>query len=87
MFNLKQLLDDHANLLDEYTYARVNLMSVLVTKKQTLSEKNLQNNMDVRELQLIPVKEEEEFEGGDITFESVDQIVVTQLDTIESNHS
>ena len=39
----------------------------------------------VRELQLIPIKEEEEFEGGEIQFESVDQIVLAQLDTIESN--
>ena len=40
---------------------------------------------NVRELQLIPIKEEEEFEGGEIQFESVDQIVLAQLDTIESN--
>ena len=39
---------------------------------------------NVRELQLIPIKEEEEFEGGEIQFESVDQIVLAQLDTIES---
>jgi hypothetical protein len=41
---------------------------------------------NVRELQLIAVKEEQdEFEGGEIKFESVDQIVITQLETIESN--
>jgi hypothetical protein len=40
---------------------------------------------NVRELQLIPIKEEEEYEGGEITFESVDQIVIQQLETIESN--
>ena len=35
---------------------------------------------------LIPIKEEEEvFEGGEIQFESVDQIVIQQLETIESN--
>ena len=34
---------------------------------------------------LEEIAEEEEFEGGEIEFESVDQIVVTQLDTIESN--
>ena len=40
----------------------------------------------VRELQLLPVKEEEEaYEGGEIKFESVDQIVISQLETIESN--
>ena len=30
------------------------------------------------------LKEEEEFEGGEIEFESVDQIVIQQLETIES---
>ena len=37
-------------------------------------------------MQLIPIKEEEEaYEGGEIKFESVDQIVITQLETIDSN--
>ena len=41
---------------------------------------------NVRELQLIPIKEEEEqFEGSEIKFESVDQIVLQQLETIDSN--
>ena len=40
----------------------------------------------MRELQLIPIKEEEqEFEGSEIKFESVDQIVIQQLETIESS--
>ena len=39
-----------------------------------------------REIQLVPVKEvEEEYEAGEIHFESVEQIVVSQLQTIESN--
>ena len=39
----------------------------------------------VRELQLIPIKEEEEaFEGTEVQFESVDQIVISQLETIDS---
>ena len=34
----------------------------------------------------MQVKEEqEEFEGGEIEFESVDAIVISQLDTIESD--
>jgi hypothetical protein len=39
-----------------------------------------------REIQLVPVKEvEEEYEAGEIHFESVEQIVISQLQTIESN--
>jgi DNA repair exonuclease SbcCD nuclease subunit len=84
-FTLKQLLDDHQNLLDEYTYARVILDVSISYEEANFVREKFAEQYGVRELQLIPVKEEEEFEGGDITFESVDQIVVTQLDTIESN--
>jgi len=39
-----------------------------------------------REIQLVPIKEvEEEYEAGEISFESVEQIVISQLQTIESN--
>jgi hypothetical protein len=85
VFTLKELLDDHQNLLDEYTFARVKLdVSISYEEANFIREKFAQQ-YNVRELQLIPIKEEEEFEGGDITFESVDQIVLQQLDTIESN--
>ena len=48
--------------------------------RETFAEK-----YNVRELQLIVVKEEDEvFDGEEINFESVDQIVISQLETIES---
>ena len=34
---------------------------------------------------LFLLKKKKEYEGGEITFESVDQIVIQQLETIESN--
>ena len=84
-FTLKQLLDNHQNLLDKYTYARVKLDISISYEEATFIKENFMAQYGAREIQLIPVKEEEQFEGGDITFESVDQIVIAQLDTLESN--
>ena len=84
-FTLKQLLDNHQNLLDKYTYARVKLDISISYEEATFIKENFMAQYGAREIQLIPVKEEEQFEGGDFTFESVDQIVIAQLDTLESN--
>jgi len=84
VFTLRQLLDDHQNLLDEYTYARVRLDVSISYEEANFVREKFAEQYGVRELQLIPIKDDEEFEGGDITFESVDQIVITQLETIES---
>jgi hypothetical protein len=85
VFTLKELLDNHQNLLDQYTHARVKLDISISYEEATFIKENFVEQYGVRELQLIPIKEEEQFEGGDIKFESVDQIVVQQLDTLESN--
>ena len=77
--------DNHQNLLDEYTYARVKLDVSISYEEASFIREKFAEQYNVRELQLIPIKEEEEFEGGEIQFESVDQIVLAQLDTIESN--
>ena len=51
----------------------LNLMFLLVMKKQTLIRETFAEKFNVRELQLIPLKEEEEaFEGTEVQFESVD---------------
>ena len=84
VFTLKQLLDNHQTLLDEYTYARVKLDISISYEEANFIREKFAEQYNVRELQLIPIKEEEEYEGGDIVFESVDQIVIQQLETIES---
>ena len=83
-FTLKELLDNHQGLLDEYTYARVKLDISISYEEANFIREKMAEQYNVRELQLIPIKEEEEYEGGEITFESVDQIVIQQLETIES---
>jgi DNA repair exonuclease SbcCD nuclease subunit len=84
-FTLKELLDQHESLLDEYTYARVKLDISISYEEANFIREKFAEQYNVRELQLIPIKEEEEaYEGGEIKFESVDQIVITQLETIDS---
>jgi hypothetical protein len=83
---LSELLDKHAELLDTFTYARVKLDISISYEEANFIREKFAEQYGVRELQLMPIKQEqEEFEGGEITFESVDQIVISQLDTIESN--
>jgi DNA repair exonuclease SbcCD nuclease subunit len=86
VFTLKELLDNHETLLDEYTYARVKLDISISYEEANFIREKFAEQYNVRELQLMPIKEEEEaYEGGEIQFESVDKIVITQLETIESN--
>ena len=82
---LSELLDNHQELLDKYTYARVKLNISISYEEANFIREKMAEQYGVRELQLIPIKEEEEaYEGGEIEFESVDKIVITQLETIES---
>jgi DNA repair exonuclease SbcCD nuclease subunit len=86
VLTLTDLIDNHAVLLDKYTHARVKLNISISYEEANFIREKFAEQYGVRELQLIPVKEEEEeFQGGEIKFESVDQIVIQQLQTIESN--
>jgi len=82
--SLRDLIADPGKYLDEYTYAKVKIDVSISYEEATFIKETFVAQYKVRELQLIPVKEEVEYEGGEITFESVDQIVLSQLDTIES---
>lgn len=86
VISLSELLDNHQTLLDKYTHARVKLNISISYEEANFIKEKFAEQYNVRELQLIQVKEEqEEFQGGEIEFESVDAIVVSQLDTIESD--
>jgi DNA repair exonuclease SbcCD nuclease subunit len=85
-FTLSELLDNHSELLDEYTYAQVMLNINISYEEANFIREKFAEQYHVRDLKLVPVKDElEEQTGGDITFESVDQIVLSQLDTIDSS--
>lgn len=86
VFTLTELLDNHQKLLDQYTYARIKLDISISYEEANFIREKFAEQYNVRELQLMPIKEDQsEFEGGEIKFESVDQIVIQQLQTIESN--
>lgn len=86
VLSLSDLLDKHQELLDSYTYARVKLDIGISYEEANFIKEKFSEQYNVRELQLIPVKEEQEqFEGQDIQFENVDQIVIKQLESIDSN--
>ena len=85
MMGLRELLEDPAKHLDEQTHARIKLDVGISYEEANFIRETFAKQFNVRELQLIPIKEEEEaFEGTEIKFESVDQIVISQLETIES---
>lgn len=85
VIKLSRLIDDHENLLDEYTHARVKLDISISYEEASFIREKFAEQYNVRELHLLPVKEEEEQIGVDISFDSVDQIVIQQLETVESS--
>jgi len=86
MLGLRELLEDPERWLEEQTHARIKIDVNISYEEANFIRETFHEKYKVRDLQLLPVKEEEEaFEGSEITFESVDQIVISQLETIESN--
>ena len=82
---LSELLDKHATLLDEYSHARVLLDIDISYEEATFIKDNFAEQYNVRELQLMRMKEEvQEFDTGEVFFESVDQIVISELETVDS---
>ena len=85
VIKLSELLDNHSTMLDEYTHARVKLDINISYEEASFIREKFAEQYNVRELHLLPIKEEEEQVGVDISFESVDQIVIQQLETVESS--
>lgn len=86
VFTLSEMLDNHATLLDAHTHARVKLNIDITYEEANFIRDHFHQLYNVRELQLIPVKEEHsEFDTGEVRFESVDQIVINQLSNIQSD--
>tara|TARA_B100001287_G_scaffold262865_1_gene253207 strand:- start:1121 stop:1702 length:582 start_codon:yes stop_codon:yes gene_type:complete len=85
MMGLRELLEDPEKHLDDTVHARIKLDVNISYEEANFIRETFAEKYKVRELQLIPIKEEEEaFEGTEVQFESVDQIVISQLETIDS---
>lgn len=87
VFKLSQLLDEPEKYLRDKMHARVNIDLPLSFEEANFIKETFMKQFSLRELMLIPQKEEvgDNAFVGDITFESVDTIVVNQLTTIESD--
>jgi DNA repair exonuclease SbcCD nuclease subunit len=84
--NLSDLIDRHSEILDQYTHCRIKIDIPISYEEANFIRENFSAQYSPRELQLIPIKEQaDDMEGVDINFESVDQTVLNQLDTIESS--
>ena len=84
---LSQLIDDTDNLVKSKTYLRVNIDIPISFEEASFIKETFMTQYDIRELTLIPEKKEAEI-NTDIDvehFESVDQIVASQLTTIQSD--
>jgi len=84
---LTDAIDKHESLFDTQTFARVTIDVDISFEEATYIKEQWVNTYGMRELSLIPGKKEEhatEWTGGEIQFESVDAIVLNQIQAIDS---
>jgi hypothetical protein len=85
--NLAQLIDNPETFLNDRTYARVNLDISISYEEANFIKETMLTQYGARELSLIPHKQELDLNGVQIdsAFESVDQIVMSQIESIDTN--
>jgi hypothetical protein len=73
--------------MDKNTFIRITCDADVSFEEATFLKENWLEEFQLREITLIPAKREEHAQdwSGDVHFESVDQIVLTQLAAIESD--
>lgn len=84
---LSQLIDDPAKYLNESTFAKVTIDIDISYEESNFLKETFQAEYNVRDITFLPAKKEEhakDWEGGEIFFESVDNIVLSQLAVIDS---
>jgi DNA repair exonuclease SbcCD nuclease subunit len=84
---LSKLLEDPDRYLDRNTFAKITVDIDLSFEESNMLKETFQTTHNVRGISFIPPKNEEhsvEWDDGKVEFESVDKIVLTQLDAIES---
>jgi DNA repair exonuclease SbcCD nuclease subunit len=89
IFKLSDVLDHTEQILRPGMHCRVNIDIDLSYEEATFIKETFIDTYQLRELSLIPQKELDIGENimlGNIQFESVDQIVTSQLTTINSEH-
>jgi DNA repair exonuclease SbcCD nuclease subunit len=85
--NLSQLIEAPEKFLDANTFARVTIDIDISYEEANFLKETFLETYKVREINFIPSKKEEhsqDWDGGEILFESVDTIVLNQLTAIDS---
>ena len=87
VMSLAQLIDNPEKYLNDRTYARVNLDISISYGEANFIKETMLTQYGARELSLIPHKQDLDLNGTpiDSAFESVDQIVISQIETIDTN--
>lgn len=87
VYKLSQILDDPDRLLLPRASIRVHLDIDISYEEANYIKETLIPQYGLREMALLPIKftGDAEYAAGDIKFESVDQIIVDQINNIESN--
>jgi len=88
LLTLSQLLDEPHIHLNDKTYARVNIDINISYEEATFIKEEMAKTYNVRELSLIQQRGEvlREDTLGEVKFESVDQIVMSQIQTLDTTH-
>ena len=88
VMSLAQLIDNPETYLNDRTYARVNLDISISYEEANFIKETMLGQYGARELTLIPHKQELDLNGVQVesSFESVDQIVMNQIDSIDTAH-
>lgn len=83
---LSTLLEDPDKYMLAKTYARVSLDIDISYEEANFIKEEFMDKYNLRELNLIPIKTQEHKEDfdGEVNFESVDTIVTSQLEQVES---
>ena len=87
VLKLSKLLDNPKGLLLPKSYIRVNLDIDISYEEANFIKETFYEQYDVREIALIPQKEVDTNydNSAEINFESVDSIVISQLDSVQSD--
>jgi hypothetical protein len=87
VYKLSDVLENPAGLLLPDSHVRVHLDIDISYEEANFIRETLIPEHKLREMALIPMKVEQVEQGstGELKFESVDQIVIDQINSIESN--
>jgi len=85
--DLSDLVENHEKYLLDEAYVKVMIDLTISYEEVNYMRDLFTDQYNIRELKMVPIKNEDHINQapGEITFETVDQIVIDQLSTIESD--